>query len=345
VPEIGFRVLKLLLQSAPDLEGPPTLGAVVPKAQAPGGVDPAADAADLAKANEAMRSLLQRTGTALGAIATAIMTGLGWARLNDVFPIPRNAETWTWMALVAALLAALGGSAWLASIFFYAQRRIMIGTTTHSRAPMNNEDTETVDRILTENARPEEAPGIRDVELRALRFERIARALRSLDDKAASALQAESDRLYGVVRMTLHQAATVVLEHRSRRAFSRWPTFLALALAAVGIILSFAIADYYKGERDLSASRVTCGKGEKSFPSACAPFETSAARAKRHNEQKATEAANRVTKARSIDATKRTLAQKRLLKAAGDCQKSIPASVSGPTRAKAVALCAVAAAK
>jgi len=318
-------------------------GDAAPKAQAPGGVDPGADAAQLAQANVAMRSLLQRMGAGLGAAATAILAGLGWTRLNDIFPIPRNVESWTWALLIVAVVSALIGSAWLSSIFFVAQRRIMIGTTKRSRRGLHGDDKSIADRVLKEHARFEEAPKILDIELRALRFERIARSLKPAEAGTAKALHAESDRLYGFVGLALHRAASAVLENRSRRAFFQWPTFVALA--AGGIFGSFAIADYYKGERDLSALQVTCAKGEESFPNACAPFETSAARVRRQREQKATKAASSVVKARAVKASKRTPAQKRLLAAVATCQKAIPRSVTGPTRAKAVGLCAVAAAK
>jgi hypothetical protein len=313
----------------------------VPKAQAPGGADTGAGPDELQAGRDATRRLLARMGAVLGAAATAILGGLGWTRLNDVFPIPKNVSTGSWIGLIVAMTAAVVGSAWLAAIFFAAQRRILIGTTSDSRKGLHGVDIETVDRVLDEHAREESAPKLLDVELRALRFERIARGLRETEQKRADKLQAEADRLYQVVRIALHRASTAVLEDRSRRAFFRWPTFVSLGLAAGGIFATFAIADYYKGQRDLSALRATCAKNERVFLGACAPFEASADRRMRRLVQKAQSAAAAIKSAKAAKPGTLTLAQEKLITAAAACDKAVSKAVSSPTRAEIVGLCAV----
>jgi hypothetical protein len=252
MPELRTGGWKLSWSGTAPSEDDPSTGGKEepPKGTAPGGVDPAADAAALAKANASIRSLLQRTGTALGAAATVLLAGLGWTRLHDILPIPAG-ECWLWPLL--AITGAVLGSAWLAAIFFYAQQRILIGTTEESRQGLRKRDRKIVDRVLSEHSRQELAPKLLDLELRALRLERLARAKERADEDQAKGLQAEAERLSALVRISLHRAASTVLEGRSRRAFVRWPTIAALLLGVSGIASTFAIADSYKGKRDALA--------------------------------------------------------------------------------------------
>jgi hypothetical protein len=343
MPDISVRGWRLSLTrhtQAEDLR-PNGQDKEAPKGQAPGGVDTAADATELAKANEAMRSHLQRMGAALAAAATAIIGGLGWTKVHDIFPIPRNVDWWTRVLLIAAIICAPLASAWLATIFFVAQRRIRIGTTDESRKGLHGKDTKIATRVLQQHAREESAPDLLDVELRAMRFDRIARSLSGSGDDRAKRFQDEADRLYQFVRTALHRAASAVLEDRTRRAFLYWPTIAALVLATGGIFSIFAIADYYKGERELSDLRVKCAKNEKDFPNACAPFEKSADRSTRQLLQQAQHAANEVNKAKTVKPPA-TLspAQKKLLAAAAACDKAISKTLRAPARAEIVGLCA-----
>jgi hypothetical protein len=264
-----------------------------PKAVPAPGVDPAADAAQLSERMDDMRKLLQRTGTALGAVAGAVLSGLTYARLHEIFPIPQNAPNWMRWLTLAGLAAAVLGSVWLAARFFAAQRRILIGADLSGKG-LGWMDKQAARRVLREHAREEEADELIDVERRALRFERIARRLADANDGRAARVQKEADRLYGLVRIALVRAAATILENRTRRAFKGFITITAFLMAAGGIGVAFAMADYYKGQRDLATLRTECRKSEKAgVTNACAAVDSSSAIAARAKAAKAKAAAEK----------------------------------------------------
>jgi hypothetical protein len=305
------------------------------------GVDPWANPQWIVDVMSGMRKLLQRTGTVLGAAATALLAGLGYAQLHNIFPIPKNTGWYTVALGVLFLIAAFGGAAWLTAIFFMAQRQILIGT--YWRDDLGGADDKVADRIESEYARQENAASIRDVELRAIRLGAVARALSAAGDKRAKATNDESVRLWAVVHVALVRTAATVLEERSRRAFRGRQTIAALACSVVGIVGIFALSDYYKGQRDLYVSREKCAQAEQNgIVGACAPFETAAQTKQRHD----AEAAAKRKKASAAAAALASLssAQRRALVQAAACETAIAAlpkasRPSSQAQSRAVALC------
>jgi hypothetical protein len=115
--------------------------------------------------------------------------------------------------------------------------------------------------VFDEQARELEAATLKDVELRALRFERLAR--REPQEEPRNNLMKEADRLHGAVRLALVQACAEVLERRSHQAFRGFVTKLALAMTIAAIILVFGVADWSQGKRDLIALRKNCAEAKK----------------------------------------------------------------------------------
>jgi hypothetical protein len=290
-----------------------------------------------------VRSLLQRTGAALAAAGTALIAGLGYAQLHNIFPIPKNVGGESVAALFVLFAAAIGGVIWLAAIFFMAQRRILIGTTSGATDDLDGSDLDVADRVRNEFARREQAKNLRAVELRAIRLANVARRVGDSDAKRASGLKAESDRLYGVVTFALVRAAATILEQRSRRAFRDWPTIVAVAFAAVGIIGVFAFADHFKGKRDLFQAQEKCAKAEANgIPNACAAFETPAqTKARKDAAKKKQNEADAKAKAASAKLSEK---QRTALEVAANCELAVdhlPAKArpTGDARVSVVASC------
>lgn len=240
---------------------PPTLASS-------GTVDPGAGSDALKEGMKAVRDHLRRTGTALGAIATAVLGGLGYARLHELFPVPAGDGWLIPAAAVAGLLGALGAAV-LAGRFFAAQRRVLLTSEAEGWNEaefkdhgFTDDEHEFVTDVLGDHAREEDAASVRAVELRGMRLERAARGLPAEDARRAR-LQAEAARLHGVVRIALMRGAATVLEHRADTAFRGRGTKLALVSAVVGILGLFALADYADGQRDLVDLRAKCAKAEK----------------------------------------------------------------------------------
>lgn len=248
-----------------------------PEEESSGSPDPSL--AELREGMKAMRELLRGFGAALGAGATALLTGLGYTQVHKIFPLPADYSVWMLLLAIGASVSALVGAAWLAGRFFGAQRRIGIGTEPGEkrhflrsllRGRIGGEQRDTLflhserelrDRVFADGAAEEEAVTLRDVELRALRLQRIAR--RTTDETQAKKLNAEADRLRGRVRLVLVRAAAEILERRSYQAFKGSLTKVALLLAILGIVGTFGLADWSQGQRDLIGLRKSCAEAKK----------------------------------------------------------------------------------
>jgi hypothetical protein len=225
------------------------------------GVDPASDSKQLEDGMAQVRISLQKTGAGFGALGAAVIGGLGYTTIHQLFPFPASVSS---RYLVLALCgggAALLGTVVFTSRYFGAQRRILISTLREDDSLGHRHGEDVIrDRIDAEHARDEEAKSLRDVELRALRLSRIARRKTG---PAAKKLQEESDRLNDVVSLGLLRAAATILERRAERAFRSFLTVVALGLTMFGIAALFEVADYAKGQRDLIDLSDKCTKAEK----------------------------------------------------------------------------------
>jgi hypothetical protein len=332
-----------------------------PASAAAAAVDLDADAKQLADGMAAIRSLLQRTATAIGAVATAVIGGLGYAQLHNAFPIPQTAGPGSKTLLGASLIAAIAGSAWLAGRFFSAQRRILLATEPEPAAVTGTWDRikrwvagrrqdptaaeqVLVRAVLDEHAAEEVAASLYMVELRALRLGRLSRRLATTDEQRSSALALEAKRLEGTVSIALTRAAATLLEDRARRVFRGWPTVLALTIAAAGLVGLFATVDYYKGQRTLFEMREKCAKAETAgVTDACAPFETKDVSDVRRAQAAAKQAREKVKQA--FNAQLATDEQKASIARVVACSRAInadetSASLDPPVKSNAIALCA-----
>ena len=143
---------------------------------------PEADA--VAGDTEAIRQHLRRVGAALGVAGGALLSVLGYTQVHKIFPFPTDSHRVLLMIGAGlASAAALVGAALLAGRFLGAQRRILVSTDPDEprggrrRSPygLRRRECEIRDRIYDLAARDESAQSLRAVELRGLRFERIAR--------------------------------------------------------------------------------------------------------------------------------------------------------------------------
>jgi hypothetical protein len=96
-----------------------------------------------------IRKLLQRMGAALGAVAVAVVAGLGYTHLHDLFPLPGNKSWVGWVALAFSVSAAVGALG-ITFRFFGAQRRILILPTTgvdESPNDLTSSEVETIRKV------------------------------------------------------------------------------------------------------------------------------------------------------------------------------------------------------
>ena len=101
-------------------------GSDTAKTPATGAVDPAAGTADLKKGMEGIRDHLRRVGAALGTLGTAVVGGLSYARLNEMFPVPPSIERTVYILAGFGLALSFGGLVYVGGRFYKAQRRILL---------------------------------------------------------------------------------------------------------------------------------------------------------------------------------------------------------------------------
>jgi hypothetical protein len=281
------RLLAAVSDEAPAAPGKP------PAAPSAGAVDAAADAQQLHDGMAGIRTSLQQTGSALGAVGGVLIAGLGWTRVHDLFPLPAENRPYLLVAAIVAALAATGGSAGLAAQFFLAQRRILVATDHDDLAgesELEPQEQEIQSRIERGHARTEYGETLLDLEMRAFRFERMARNA-SCDEQKK--LKAEAARLNELVSIGGTRVAATILERRAARAFTGSQTLAALSLAILGTAGLFGLADYSRGQRDLIKLRTDCALAvQKVKTDPCAGFlETASRQSTTTTASKANEAA------------------------------------------------------
>ncbi|MHB8468639.1 MAG: hypothetical protein ACYDCH_02625 [Gaiellaceae bacterium] len=246
--DAAFGRLLTLLHNAPATPAPK--GDSAP-GTAPAGVDPNADATALTASFTELRTDVQRWGAGVGAVVTAVLTGLGWTQLDKLFPFPPNVDWISWTAGACAV-AAVGGSVFIFMRLYRAQRRILIGSDypPPRRRGISWFERKNVESILDEQARTERAVHMQDVDARALRLERIAAELELTKNELAPAARSEAKRLDEYLTLALKRAALAVLENRARKAISGVLTWVGVLTTAFGIAGLFALANWSQGARD-----------------------------------------------------------------------------------------------
>jgi len=219
------------------------------------GVDPTLSVDDLTKIMGELRSDLVRTGTGLGAIVGTVLAGVGYTQVHDFFPFPADAPGWVRWGVVAAAALGTAAATFLVVRFYYAQRRILIGSDLSGLPRHAWRDRKLAKRITDQFAHEERAADILALDLRASRLGRIARGL-DPNGARTKAIHAEAQRLENVVRLALVRTAASLLERRTRGAFGGMSSWIAIALAVGGIGFTFAVADYAKGQRSLPQQQI-----------------------------------------------------------------------------------------
>ncbi len=229
--------------------------------------------AELRKSIDAIRANIRAFGAAIGTGATAILAGLGWTTIHNLFPPPQKHA---WIALIGVLLGivAVIASLLLTALFFAAQRRVVFKPSDPKGAVgLAKHEQTLVEQVLVEHASEEGASSAAALEMRALRLERIARERAAPDDTDTKALVAEAARLNDRLVIAGVRAAASVVESRNEalfRASHKNIALIAAAMAASSIIGLFFLADFSKGQRELIDLQAKCAKvAEAKRPTAC----------------------------------------------------------------------------
>lgn len=246
-----------------DTESSGTQDAAPPTGPDAPGVSGDKSLAQLRDGMAAIRQNIRAFGAAVGTGATAIIAGVGWTTVHNLFPPPHAHPGLGWLGAglgVIAVLAAL----LLTALFFAAQRRVVFQPSDPQKAPgLAAGEKHIVEQVLSEHAAEEGATSAAALEMRALRLERIARERATPYDTTTKALMAEAVRLNDRLAIASVRAAASVVESRNEalfRASGKNGALWAASFASLSIIALFFLADYAKGQRDLIDLQAKCAK-------------------------------------------------------------------------------------
>lgn len=228
---------------------------------APAGVDPSADRDDLRASLQAIRTNVQQWTAGIGAVATAVFTGVGWSQADRLFPLAGG----SWVPWVAGISA---GAAIVAAVYilvrlYAAQRRILVGNEDEIELygiRFWGDEKRLVYKALAEQAHMEGAPKLVDVDLRAQRLDRIASRLELEGNQTwlAEGARQESDRLNAYVGLAELRVILMLLERRAERVTNpRSTVAVALAVVALAVAGLFTAANYSQGAREKANTPVT----------------------------------------------------------------------------------------
>jgi hypothetical protein len=218
----------------------------------------------LARGMADTRQLLQRQGSALAAALTAIVVGLGYAHFHDFIPLPSGDEWRVGAAMAVGLLALATSVGYLGSVFFSAQRRIMITPSTPSepvistRSPLRRAYQrargrfDAYERKLVRKAyKPYVATYVGAGASPADAYD-LRRVQAAADNRRTQGETDIADRLEDIVRLAQLDAAASILEYRSVHAHEGVWTRIGYFAAAISLVGVFLLADYSENQRPAS---------------------------------------------------------------------------------------------
>jgi len=210
------------------------------------------------------RTLLQRQGAALATALTAIVVGLGYAHFHDFLPLPKKQAWPIGSAIVVLLLVLVSAVGYLGSLFFSAQRRIMITPATPTTSsPIDARWPASLGQRAQGRFQPFEIELIKTAyepyvltyvgpgTAQSDRYD-LRRVQAGADNMRGQGAGDAADRLEDVVRLAVLDAAAGVLEYRSVRAHERLATRISYFAAAGAILALFLLADYVETQRPAS---------------------------------------------------------------------------------------------
>ena len=164
-------------------------------------------------------------------------------------------------AFVLAMLAVIAAAV-VTGLFFAAQRRIVFAPSKPEAAVgLSKTEKELVRAVVDEHAEEDNAKTAADLELRALRLGRVARAEDASDEESAKAIQEEADRLNDRLSLASKRAALSVVELRSERVFAARmnnPTAWWLGIAVASVVSLLVLAEFSQGQRNLLDLQKKC---------------------------------------------------------------------------------------
>ena len=207
---------------------------------------------------KAMRDDLFAFGKGLGSVATLALGAIGYTQIHNLFPLPVGTSWGMRAGLIAAAAAGVGGSTFLVVRFFFARRRILMDS--YDIPPRvrhkwwHRFDPWAEERCIKH-----------DVARRYAKREGMHTLAEVADEAARLAGEAQGQggkkweqayRLEQIINLALYEAATKILERRTRGAFGGVLASIALVLAVGGIGFLFGAADWSKGVRGQPEQRI-----------------------------------------------------------------------------------------
>jgi len=202
---------------------------------------------------EAMETIRQRTdysSKALATIGTAAISGIGYAKLADVFPW----AGWSWAILALAAGAALMIAAVLSLVLRFAGASESVFTSSGVKETLDRNGIEDaqekslVEKVYLEAALKNGADSLAAYEGTGRELEKEAAELKDPEDEKAKALRDRAGRIFGEVQLAQDRAAALLLRRRAHAAVFGSGMALWVIVFIIGWYTIAVAADSLQGE-------------------------------------------------------------------------------------------------
>lgn len=240
--------------------------------------DPTARATDQAQrfreAVEKIRTRTDATAKALGAVGTAAITAIGYAKLADVFPL--TGSRWPLVWLIVGALLMIAAVLMLVTRFQGASESIVTSADLAETIELSGfkggegptEDGGILRRAYEREAKLNEVGSLAAYQARAFRFQRIAER----GSTNSADLEKRAEVIFAEVLATQMRATALIVRHRAKTAvFSRW-TALFIFLFVAGWYMTALSASAVQSRRTGEIEAVKrCGEAHEKNMKATLP--------------------------------------------------------------------------
>jgi hypothetical protein len=204
----------------------------------------------------AIDKIRERTDLAakgLVAVGTAAVSGIGYAKLADVFPLPTSLGG---LLALLLLIAGLGLMVYVVIKLFHrfndASKTVVTTSSPARTIELNGIQSADERKLITDayqkTADLNETRSLPAYEARGLRLERVAANVN--DDALSKKLNAQADQILTEVRATQDRAAAFVLRRRANEALFGGATVVWIVLFVIGWYATALGSDGLHSERE-----------------------------------------------------------------------------------------------
>lgn len=221
--------------------------------------------------SDGIRQRADLVAKAVGGLGLTVLTGVGIAKLGDIFPFPGGGDSWFWLLMELVGLAVMAG----VLAFFFTLRLWMLNEPVVVRADEDqceiiDEEKSRIGLVYDEIAALNGVPSLLAYEARGHRLQRVADRV---PDSVADNVRGRASEIAVEVGATLERARLLIIRQRTANTVRDGRALLAYAAFVLGLVLFASGADFLDGKRSVelakSCAEVSAAGVGQELPSIC----------------------------------------------------------------------------